>query len=68
MSTIEHANRILARKIADAIMTNGCRETADRVALKLKNSDGFERDLGGWGRGPLLDKIAEVLNEEWRTK
>lgn len=47
----------LAQKIVDDLMVNGAGEKADRLVL----IDQTGRDLGGWGKVPLLHRIAAVL-------
>ncbi len=53
------ATRALAEQIAADLMTNPG-GTADR--LVLTSQDG--RDMGGWARGPLEDRIEQLLRGE----
>lgn len=46
-----------AESIVARLFTAGNGEAADR--LVLTSEDG--RDLGGWGRGPVLDLIVDAL-------
>ncbi len=49
--------RDLAKKIADALFTNGAGETAKRLVLELEE----KRTGGGWCRSAVIDSIEEVL-------
>lgn len=51
---------ILAERIAHEIFVNGSGEEADRLVLTSRAG----RDLGGWCKGVIADKINEVLNAE----
>lgn len=50
--------RTLAARLVEALFTNGAGQRADRLVL-VHGAD--ERDLGGWGRGPITDRLAEAL-------
>lgn len=62
MSTPENVNRILAQRIASALLTNGDKIKHDRLAMKRKDDCGVERDGGGWCERALVDEILKVLN------
>lgn len=54
----------LAADLVNKLFTNGFGEQAHR--LVLTTSDG--RDLGGWGRRPVYDRILEVLRAVNKTE
>lgn len=66
MSTKENQNRIMARKIADALFTDYNGE-ANRLAMKHKRSCGGESEGGGWCKKAVIDQILKVLNS-WPPK
>lgn len=49
--------REIAERIAAVLFRDGCNNEAQRLVLEM--ADG--RDGGGWGRGPAVDAIEEVL-------
>lgn len=66
---INNTKRIVAKKIADALMTNGCGNKADRLVMirRMPKKDDRMRwgdlDLGGWCKQAVIDQILKVLNE-----
>lgn len=52
--------RCLVEKIVEDLFTNGFGQKAER--LVLTSVDG--RDLGGWCRGAMRDRILDGLNAE----
>jgi len=66
MPDIIRANQAeaLAKRIAEELFVNGFGDKAYRLVLTSRDG----RDLGGWGEGPLTDRIAGLLNgvELWR--
>jgi len=50
-----------ARDFNESIFTNGSKEKAERLVLMQDNP---KRDLGGWGKKVMQDKIKDLLNSE----
>lgn len=51
--------RAAAEEIADGLLVNGFGERAQRLVLTVDTPR--RRDLGGWSRGPLVDRIECIL-------
>ena len=49
----------LAAQIVDDIFRNGGQETADRLVLTVDMP--VPRDLGGWSKRALADRIATII-------
>ena len=49
----------LAEQIADELFTTGDGKRADRLVLTLDGPP--RRDLGGWSRRAVLDRLAAIL-------
>jgi len=49
----------LAAQIVDDIFRNGSQETADRLVLTVDTP--VPRDLGGWSKRALRDRVAKIL-------
>ena len=59
-STRKHMTpRQRAEALVDCLMRNGQGEQSERLVLTAQDG----RDLGGWGRLPLIDKIERAINE-----
>jgi len=56
MTDRNEAQRIAAQ-IAEDLFVNGMGEVADRLVLTSKEG----RDLGGWGRLAVVDRIADGI-------
>lgn len=54
----------LAAEIAADLFTDGNSEPAERLVLTRHNG----RSLGGWGEGPMRDRIADKLREALKEK
>ena len=52
----KNKTRAIARSIVDDIMKNGNKEIATRLLLIKDNHVGY-KDLGGWSRAALIDRI-----------
>lgn len=55
---------VLATQIVDDMMKSGAPDGERASRLVLESNGG--RNLGGWGRGPLIDRIAAHL--KWLRK
>ena len=53
------AQLALARRIAEDLFTNGSCERAQRLVLTIDKP--VERNLGGWGFEPAVDRIYNIL-------
>ena len=53
--------RELAKKIAEALFTNGFKEKANRLELKIGLTPQQERGAGGWCFNTAVDQIERVL-------
>ena len=51
----------LAHKIASALLTPCMGEEGTRLAIKLKQPDGTEKDLGGNCKQSIIDVINKVM-------
>jgi hypothetical protein len=52
-------HRQLAEAIAEDLFVNGCGDVAERLVLTVDSAP--KRDLGGWSKGPLTDRIELLL-------
>lgn len=52
----------IAAVITDHLLVNGAGDRADRLVLTVDGPP--TRDLGGWSRQPLIDRIARLLQQE----
>jgi hypothetical protein len=55
--------RELAEQIADDLFTNGEGKPADRLVLTVNG----RRDLGGWSRGAVIDRVVAILKRARST-
>jgi len=51
----------IATAIVEDIFTNGAGEKADRLVMVLELEGGRRRDLGGWSRVAIQDRVARLL-------
>jgi len=56
----EPAPPSLAERIAEGLFHSGLGQDAERLVLVSKSG----RDLGGWGRGPLIDRIDGLIEAD----
>lgn len=55
---------VLARQIVSALFTNGSKQRATRLQLKIMLSgENHERDGGGWGEEVAEAVVLEILNK-----
>lgn len=57
----ERQMRELAETIADDLFINGCAEEANRLVLTKDKP--VERNLGGWSRRAVVERVVKALRE-----
>jgi hypothetical protein len=56
----EKTAKRIATLIVDDLFQNGTGDKAERLVLTINGPP--KRDLGGWSRGPMIDRIADMLS------
>jgi hypothetical protein len=51
----------IATAIVDDLFTNGAGEAADRLVMIQELEGGRRRDLGGWSKVAVQDRVAKLL-------